>query len=160
MLDALAQPNPPEQIPAALDGWIDGHAGHARGQTDILDGIELGKEMVGLEDETHLDVAQMGEGGIRKLRHPFAVDGCEGREAHERTVLELVPRGGHEVLVAADPGELHNLAGYESHALVAARLRERLHVRMAAAGEAPARIISVPTHASGQRRIMPVEIDQ
>ncbi len=53
----------------------------------------------------------------------------------------------------ADPNELTNLIGLESHREVAAVLRERLIRRMVAAGEAAPTISSVPVRASGQRRV-------
>lgn len=53
----------------------------------------------------------------------------------------------------ADPNELTNLIGLESHREVAAVLRERLIRRMVAAGEAAPTISSAPVRASGQRRV-------
>lgn len=53
----------------------------------------------------------------------------------------------------ADPYELTNLAGYESHAEVATALRERLIQRMLEAGEERARILPAAVLASGQRRV-------
>lgn len=53
----------------------------------------------------------------------------------------------------ADPYELDNLAGLESHAGVAGVMRERLRRRMAAAGEGSAEIEPAPGRPAGQRRV-------
>ncbi|HEY66401.1 MAG TPA: sulfatase-like hydrolase/transferase [Caldilineae bacterium] len=58
----------------------------------------------------------------------------------------------------ADPYELTNLIGLESHREVATRLRERLVQRMEEAGEPAPVIEPAPTRPSGQRRILPEEI--
>jgi arylsulfatase A-like enzyme len=57
----------------------------------------------------------------------------------------------------ADPDELDNLIGYESHLHVADRLRVRLVRRMAAAGEQVPTITHSPERPSGQRLIHPEE---
>ncbi|CAG7623113.1 Ulvan-active sulfatase [Paenibacillus solanacearum] len=53
----------------------------------------------------------------------------------------------------ADPYELTNLIGYQSHQSTADVLRQRLLRRMAEAGEAPAEIIAAEEKKSGQRRV-------
>ncbi|MNC20984.1 Arylsulfatase [compost metagenome] len=53
----------------------------------------------------------------------------------------------------ADPYELTNLAGYESHREVADRLRETLIRRMVEAGESAPAIVPASPLASGQRRV-------
>lgn len=53
----------------------------------------------------------------------------------------------------ADPYELHNLIGLESHQEVSAVMRQRLLDRMQAAGEVPPRIEPAPAQAAGQRRL-------
>lgn len=60
----------------------------------------------------------------------------------------------------ADPAELTNLAGYESHRALADHLRDRLLARMAAAGESPAVINPAPARPSGQHRVSADEIDR
>ena len=57
----------------------------------------------------------------------------------------------------ADPDELDNLIGYQSHAHVAERLRERLARRMTEAGESVPAITPSPERPSGQRLIHPEE---
>lgn len=58
----------------------------------------------------------------------------------------------------ADPYELTNLIGFESHREVTAVLRERLRRRMEEAGEAPAEILTAKDKKSGQRRVRELEL--
>ena len=58
----------------------------------------------------------------------------------------------------ADPYELTNLLGLESHAAVTAVLRERLLRRMAEAGEARPEIVAAPQRRAGQRRVSAAEV--
>jgi len=53
----------------------------------------------------------------------------------------------------ADPYELRNLIGLQSHRVVASVMRERLTRRMLAAGEPAPRIDTVPERPAGQRRV-------
>jgi arylsulfatase A-like enzyme len=57
----------------------------------------------------------------------------------------------------ADPYELTNLIGLESHQEVAAVMRERLLRRLVEAGEPEPTIDPAPTRPSGQRRVSPEE---
>lgn len=59
----------------------------------------------------------------------------------------------------ADPHELTNLIGLESHRAVADALRERLIRRMIAAGEEAPTILAAPPRPGGQRRVLPDEIN-
>ena len=52
----------------------------------------------------------------------------------------------------ADPYELTNLVGLESHQEVAAVMRERLKRRMEEAGETVPEVETAPVRRSGQRR--------
>ncbi|NLV90817.1 MAG: sulfatase-like hydrolase/transferase [Firmicutes bacterium] len=60
----------------------------------------------------------------------------------------------------ADPYELTNLIGLESHQEVAEVMRQRLLCRMTAAGEEVAEILTAPLRTSGQRRVTPDEARQ
>lgn len=57
----------------------------------------------------------------------------------------------------ADPWELENLIGYESHRETVLALRRRLVRRMKAAGEAAPRFIDAPVRPAGQRHVAPAE---
>ncbi|UCC61965.1 MAG: sulfatase-like hydrolase/transferase [Anaerolineae bacterium] len=58
----------------------------------------------------------------------------------------------------ADPYELTNLIGLESHQEVAAAMRERLIRRMVDAGETAPMVEPAPPKPSGQRRVLPEEV--
>lgn len=58
----------------------------------------------------------------------------------------------------ADPYELTNLIGFESHRNVTEALRERLLKRMVEVGESPAQIVPADSKRSGQRRVSEAEI--
>ncbi|MGI8687473.1 MAG: sulfatase/phosphatase domain-containing protein, partial [Thermomicrobiales bacterium] len=60
----------------------------------------------------------------------------------------------------ADPWELTNLIGFESHREVAGVMRERLVRRMMAAGERDPAVTPAPSRPSGQRRVTPAEARQ
>ena len=60
----------------------------------------------------------------------------------------------------ADPWELTNLIGFESHQEVAGVMRERLARRMVAAGERAPAITAAPSRPSGQRRVTAAEARQ
>ncbi|OXM82965.1 sulfatase-like hydrolase/transferase [Paenibacillus rigui] len=60
----------------------------------------------------------------------------------------------------ADPYELTNLVQLESHEEVRERLRERLIRRMNEAGEATPDIVPMLPVSSGQRRVLPGELEQ
>ena len=60
----------------------------------------------------------------------------------------------------ADPWELTNLIGFESHQEVAGVMRERLVRRMVAAGEQAPAITAAPSCPSGQRRVTAAEARQ
>lgn len=57
----------------------------------------------------------------------------------------------------ADPYELHNLVGLESHQEVAEVMKARLLRRMVAAGEARATITPAPPSKAGQRKVTRAE---
>ncbi len=59
----------------------------------------------------------------------------------------------------ADPHELANLIGYESHQEVAARMRERLLQYLREVENADPEILTAPVRESGQRIVTPEEIN-
>lgn len=60
----------------------------------------------------------------------------------------------------ADPYELNNLIGYDSHQAVAIRMRERLLRRMEQAGEARPEIIPAESRPGGQKLVLAREINE
>lgn len=59
----------------------------------------------------------------------------------------------------ADPYELNNLIGYDSHQAVAARMRERLLRRMEQAGEGRPQILSAESRPGGQKIVTGDEVN-
>ena len=99
--------------------------------------------------------SQVGR-AIRTQRWKYSVTapGRDGRteSAADRYVEEFLYD------LAADPHELTNLAGCESHHEVARSLRERLIRCMVEAGEAAPIIEAAPPRPAGQRRVSPDEV--
>ena len=113
-------------------------------------------QRAGWPDDVFVQIseAQVGR-AVRTRRWKYGVHAPEcdgGRDS-------AAARYAEEYLydLEADPHELTNLIGLESHAEAATVLRQRLLRRMAAAGEAPAEIVPAPSRRSGQRRVRPEE---
>ena len=98
--------------------------------------------------------AQVGR-AVRTHRWKYGVDapGEQGRDVpgadryEEQYLYDL----------QADPYELNNLVGHESHRAVAQAMRERLLRRMEEAGEARPHIEEATARRSGQRKVRPEE---
>jgi len=116
------------------------------------------REATGWPTEVFLQIseAQVGR-AVRTHRWKYSVSApdCQGwlDPASETYVEEFLYD------LAADPYELHNLVGYDAYDEVKAVMRERLLRRIDAAGESPPRIEPAPTHASGQRHLLPGEAE-
>ncbi|HEU5087300.1 MAG TPA: hypothetical protein VFT99_07635, partial [Roseiflexaceae bacterium] len=98
--------------------------------------------------------AQVGR-AIRTRRWKYCVDAPDRsgvRDPNSPTYAEQ-----YLYDLEADPYELTNLIGLESHAETSAVLRERLIRRMLAAGEQAPEIVPAPSRPSGQRRVSSVE---
>ena len=94
--------------------------------------------------------AEVGR-AVRTERWKYSVvapDKHGSRDAGSDQYLEA-----HLYDLLADPYELTNLAGLQSHVEVAAALRERLLRRMVAAGERAPQIQPAPPRPGGQRRV-------
>ena len=98
--------------------------------------------------------AQVGR-AVRTWRWKYGVDAPQ--------VQNLDAAGADEYLeqylydLQADPYELNNLIGLESHREVALTMQERLLRRMENAGETLPRIVLAPDRRSGQWRVTPDE---
>ena len=98
--------------------------------------------------------AQVGR-AVRTQRWKFGVDASDlegarvpgAEEYHEQYLYDL----------QADPYELTNLIGLESHREVADIMSQRLLRRMEQINEPPARIVPAPVRGQGQRRVSAVE---
>ncbi len=119
----------------------------------------LRKEQIDWPNEVFIQISESQIGrAIRTKRWKYAVKapdeyGCKGSSApiyREDCLYHLF----------ADPYELTNLIGLESHRPLADHLRERLLVRMQQAGEVIPQIELAPALPSGQRQVLPDEILQ
>ena len=98
--------------------------------------------------------AQVGR-AVRTQRWKYAVVAPEKDPRRDPAAETYVEAELYDLL--ADPYELTNLIGLESHREVAAVMRERLLRRMVAAGEEAPAIEPAPARAGGQRRVTPEE---
>ena len=109
-------------------------------------------ETEGWPEEVFVQVseAQVGR-AVRTHRWKYGVAAPGGRSAQGAGSEEYIEESLYDL--QADPYELANLIGRESHQEVAAVMRERLIRRMVEAGESVPTIEPAPTQAGGQRRV-------
>ena len=133
LLDAAGLPVPPD-----MDG------------RSILPLIR--RESVEWRDEVFVQIseAQVGR-AVRTSRWKYSVSAPDA----DGNAVSAVDHYVEEFLydLKADPYELRNLIGLESHQKVAGVMRERLVRRMVEAGEAEPTIAIAPSVPSGQRRV-------
>jgi arylsulfatase A-like enzyme len=99
---------------------------------------------------TQISEAQVGR-AVRTHRWKYAVDAPDksgGKDAGSDRYIEQ-----YLYDLEADPYELRNLIGLNSHSGVQNIMRERLIRRMVEAGESEPIIESAGLHGSGQRRV-------
>jgi arylsulfatase A-like enzyme len=109
-------------------------------------------------DDVFIQISEPGTGrAIRTSRWKYGVYANSGDTEAPGWAPEFTETYLYDLL--ADPSELTNLIGFESHQAVAERLRTRLHARMAAAGEQPVTIRPAPHKSSGQRRVSAREVE-
>ncbi|MCZ8513716.1 sulfatase-like hydrolase/transferase [Paenibacillus filicis] len=109
-------------------------------------------ETVSWPEEVFVQISESEVGrAVRTRRWKYGVTAPEknpfldaGSSSYEETYLYDLQ---------ADPYELTNLIGLESHRVVADVMKERLRIRMKEAGEAVPNIISAPARPGGQRRV-------
>ena len=94
--------------------------------------------------------AQVGR-AVRTRRWKYGVDAPDAKGGRDLAADRYVEQYLYDL--QADPYELHNLIGLQSHREVAAVLRQRLAHRMVAAGEEAPHIEPAPVRPSGQRRV-------
>ena len=113
-------------------------------------------ETEGWPEEVFVQIseAQVGR-AVRTHRWKYGVAAPGGRRAQGAGSDVYAEESLYDL--QADPYELANLIGRESHQEVAAVMRERLIRRMVEAGEEAPTIEAAATQASGQRRVSPEE---
>lgn len=98
--------------------------------------------------------AQVGR-AVRTRRWKYGVDAPDGHPGRDVGAGRYVEQYLYDL--EADPYELTNLIGLESHREAADVLRTRLLRRMVAAGEPAPEIVPAAPRPSGQRRVTPDE---
>lgn len=166
------------RVPAALRGpGFDG-GGQVRQLVSLIDipptlldaaGIDIPPSMQGRSvmpllrgnghdwpDDVFIQISESQVGrAIRTHRWKYGVTAPDCDPWNDSAAPAYVEEYLYDLL--ADPYELRNLIGFESHAEVAALLRARLTRRMIAAGEEVPWIAAAPVRAAGQLAVSPEE---
>lgn len=109
-------------------------------------------DAAGWPEEVFVQISESQVGrAVRTHRWKYSVVAPDKHGWHDAASDRYVEEYLYDL--EADPYELSNLVGFESHQQVAAMMRERLIRRMVQAGEAEPVIELAPTHPSGQRRV-------
>lgn len=107
-------------------------------------------------EEVFIQISESQVGrAIRTVRWKYSVHAPDRDGWHDAASESYVEEFLYDL--QADPYELTNLIGFESHQKVTVLLRERLIGRMVAAGEAAPTIEPAPLRPSGQRRVSAAE---
>ncbi len=139
LLDAAGLPVPPEMQGRSLLPLLRGGA------------PDWPKEVLVQVSETELGRA------IRTARWKYGVVARGAKPLESASAEEFEEAYLYDL--RADPWELTNLAGFESHRALSDRLAARLIARMTSVGERPPRIVPAPARPSGQRRVSPEEAE-
>lgn len=143
---------PPTLLDAA--GIVVPPAMQGRSAVPLLHG-----ERAGWPEDMFVQISESQVGRcVRTRRWKYSVT-APGRSGSEYPNAETYEEDFLYDLLA-DPWELTNLIGFESHREVAGVMHERLARRMVAAGERDPAVIPVPSRPSGQRRVTPAEARQ
>lgn len=138
LLDAAGLPVPEEMMGRSILPLL-------RGETDAW------------PEEVFLQISESQVGrAVRTQRWKYSVYAPEGDGGQDPSADHYVEEYLYDL--QADPHELTNLVGLQSHQEVSAALRERLIRRMLEAGEAAPTIESAPVRPSGQRCVFPEEV--
>ena len=108
-------------------------------------------------EEVFIQISESQVGrAVRTHRWKYGVTALDKEGNHDPASEHYIEQYLYDL--QADPYELTNLIGLESHLPVTAKMRERLSRRMAEAGEATAVIEPEPGRPSGQRRVTESEV--
>ncbi len=114
-------------------------------------------EAAGWPEEVFVQISESQVGrAVRTRRWKYGVQAPDGRGGQDPGAERYVEEYLYDL--DADPYELTNLIGLDSHREVARTMAERLLRRMVAAGEAPPVIEAAPARRGGQRRVSPEEV--
>jgi arylsulfatase A-like enzyme len=107
-------------------------------------------------DEVFVQISESQTGRcVRTQRWKYSVSVPRGEGREPASATQYTEEFLYDLM--ADPYELTNLIGLESHRETTAVLRERLLRRMVEAGEAEPEIVPAPPRPSGQRRVSTAE---
>ena len=110
-------------------------------------------ETAGWPEEAFIQISESHVGrALRTARWKYSVGAPDADKWADAGADRYVEQFMYDL--EADPYELTNLIGLESHQEVAARLRQRLIERMVEAGETAPTIEAAPSRPSGQRRAL------
>jgi len=113
-------------------------------------------ERAGWPEEVLVQISESQVGrAVRTLRWKYGVDAPDRRGGEHPGAERYVEQYLYDL--EADPYELTNLVGLESHRAVADVMRERLVRRMVEAGEAAPEVVPAPARRSGQRHVSAAE---
>jgi arylsulfatase A-like enzyme len=136
-------------VPTLLDGAGVAVPEHMQGKS-VLPLLHGNKE--GWQEEVFVQISESQVGrAIRTQRWKYCVNAPDRDPVKDSGSDRYVEQYLYDLY--ADPYELTNLIGMESHRPVAERLRDRLVRRMAEAGEAEPVIEAAPVQAHGQRKV-------
>ncbi|HHW08558.1 MAG TPA: sulfatase-like hydrolase/transferase [Firmicutes bacterium] len=156
LLDAAGIPIPPEMQGSSILPLLHG-SGTYSGGTGFGGGRSRKEGRRSWPQEVFVQISESQVGrAIRTKRWKYGVTAPQkqpGRDAGSDTYVE-------EYLydLEADPYEITNLVGLDSHRELADMLAERLVRRMIEAGEAAPKIIPAERRKSGQRKVLPAEM--
>lgn len=112
----------------------------------------LGGRSADWPEEVFVQISESQVGrAVRTRRWKYGVTAPDRNGGRDADATRYVEEYLYDL--AADPHELHNLVGVESHRGAADVLRERLIRRMEQAGETPPEIVAAEPRRSGQRRV-------
>ncbi len=115
-------------------------------------------ERCGWPDDVLIQISESHVGrAIRTHRWKYAVIAADKDGVHDRGSDCYAEAELYDL--QCDPYELTNLIGLHSHREVANALRDRLVRKMVTAGETAPKIVAAPPRDSGQRRVLPVEVN-
>lgn len=166
------------RIPTAIQGPGFNSGGQIREMTSLIDfpptlldsaGLPVPPEMQGRTilpllsrndiewpEEAFIQISESQVGrAVRTQRWKYGVDAPDGRGSQDSGASSYVEQYLYDL--EADPYELNNLAGEESHKEVSEMMRRRLLNRMREAGESEPTILPAPVKRSGQRSVLPGE---
>ena len=119
----------------------------------------LRRERQGWPEEVFVQISESQVGrAVRTKRWKYAVIAPEANGWRDSAADTYQEQCLYDLL--ADPHELNNLIGLDSHQAVTERMRRRLIARMVQAGERAPTIMTAESRPGGQKRVASQEVEQ